>query len=150
MKARDAFNICHEIYSAARELVDSRLPTSRLESTAKFLWRPDLRPRMIEYVADFALAGERALADRSVLRRTERRGAPDPAGRRGVCLRASRLILFRLYYLGGAEYRAARRLLGLSELTWSDWAEEIQMRVGRELIRRGMYPPSRYFRSASK
>jgi hypothetical protein len=54
-----------------------------------------------------------------------------------------------MYYLGGAEYQAARHLLGLSERTWSDWAEEIRARVGSELIRAGMYPPARYFRQAS-
>jgi hypothetical protein len=59
--------------------------------------------------------------------------------------RASRMILFRMYYLGGAEYEAARLLLGLSERTWSDWAEEIRARVGAELIRAHMYPPARYF-----
>ena len=54
-----------------------------------------------------------------------------------------------MYYLGGAEYRAARRVLGISERTWSDWAEEIRRRVGDELIRAGMYPPGRYFKQAS-
>jgi hypothetical protein len=64
-------------------------------------------------------------------------------------LRASRLVLFRLYYLGGAEYKAARHLLGLSETSWSFWTEEIRKRVGRELLRAGMFPPSRYFREMS-
>jgi hypothetical protein len=59
------------------------------------------------------------------------------------------LILFRLYYLGGAEYESARHVMGLSERTWSDWAEEVRARVGSELIRAGMYPPARYFREAS-
>jgi hypothetical protein len=113
----DAFLVCHEIYVAARELVNSRVPTTQLQSASKFLWRPDLRPRLVEYVADFA--------------------------------RASRLILFRMYYLGGAEYEAARHLLGLSERTWSDWAEEIRQRVGAELIRVHIYPPARYFRQAA-
>jgi hypothetical protein len=54
-----------------------------------------------------------------------------------------------MYYLGGAEYQAARHLLGLSERTWSDWAEEIRARVGEELIRVQMYPPARYFREAA-
>jgi hypothetical protein len=54
-----------------------------------------------------------------------------------------------MYYLGGAEYEAARHLLGLSERTWSDWAEEIRQRVGAELIRAHIYPPARYFRQAS-
>jgi hypothetical protein len=54
-----------------------------------------------------------------------------------------------MYYLGGAEYEAARHLFGLSERTWSDWAEEIRQRVGAELIRAHIYPPARYFRQAT-
>ena len=59
----DAFLVCHEIYVAARELVNSRVATTQLQSASKFLWRPDLRPRLVEYVADFARAGERALGE---------------------------------------------------------------------------------------
>src|ERR1700726_3035868 len=193
----DAFLVCHEIYVAARELVNSRVPTTQLQSASKFLWRPDLRPRLVEYVADFARAGERALGEREKTRETsfcagsspyrgrsgarqpsnvsrasrsgcgtharqhqtlpglrDRCAAPDNtrhAGQRGSRQfpRASRLILFRMYYLGGAEYEAARHLLGLSERTWSDWAEEIRQRVGAELIRAHIYPPARYFRQAT-
>jgi hypothetical protein len=54
-----------------------------------------------------------------------------------------------VYYVGGAEYHAARRLLGLSETSWSVWTEEIRSRVGKELLRAGMFPPSRYFREMS-
>jgi hypothetical protein len=184
----DAFLVCHEIYRAARELVNSRVPTTQLTSASKFLWRPDVRPRLVEYVADFARAGERALgAGRTgsggevTATRRETSLAPQApaAGRRcgarqpvsalprsfgvvepekGLVIkplfrsrevpRASRLILFRMYYLGGAEYEAARHLLGLSERTWSDWAEEVRQRVGAELIRARMYPPARYFRQA--
>src|SRR5690349_16210487 len=132
----DAFLVCHEIYLAARELVNSRVPTTQLQSASKFLWRPDVRPRLVEYVADFARCGERVL------------GAEGDC-RKKVPPRASRLILFRMYYLGGAEYEAARLLLGLSERTWSDWAEEIRRRVGAELIRAHMYPPAKYFRQAT-
>ena len=171
MRARaacnDAFVICHEIYRAARELVDSRVATSQLLSPSKFLWRPDLRPRLVEYVADFARAGERALGarphgrwrrDTAPVARCFRRPdlVPRLRGRADRHLprapqfpRASRLILFRMYYLGGAEYHAARRVLGISERTWSDWAEEIRRRVGDELIRAGMYPPGRYFKQTS-
>jgi hypothetical protein len=63
--------------------------------------------------------------------------------------RASRLILFRMHYLGVAEHETARHLLGLSERTWSDWAEEIRQCVGAELIRARIYPPARYFRQAA-
>jgi len=163
MRARaacnDAFLICHEIYRAARELVDSRVATTQLLSPSKFLWRPDLRPRLVEYVADFARAGERALSESVPGSAPEIWGgrAPQRPANTGACggrksrkeIRASRLILFRMYYLGGAEYHAARRVLGISERTWSDWAEEIRRRVGDELIRAGMYPPGRYFKQSS-
>jgi hypothetical protein len=164
MKARtvanDAFLVCHEIYLAARELVNSRVPTTQFQSASKFLWRPDVQPRLVEYVADFARAGERALGAESGCR-TPKGACPFPEPRNDSVSRrhgafgakkvprASRLILFRVYYLGGAEYQAARHLLGLSERTWSDWAEEVRGRVGSELIRAGMYPPARYFRQAS-
>ena len=147
----DAFLVCHEIYGAARELVNSRVPTTQLTSASKFLWRPDLRPRLVEYVADFARCGDRALG--TFLTARPRDGHAPRLGAvtslRAKPPRASRLILFRVYYLGGAEYEPARHLLGLSERTWSDWAEEIRQRVGSELMRAGMYPPARYFREAT-
>jgi len=163
MKARaacnDAFLACYEIYRGAREVVNTRVPTTQLQSPSKFLWRPDLRPRLVEYVADFARAGERALGESVPGSSAEYRGsrAPQRLANAGACgarksrkeIRASRLILFRMYYLGGAEYHAARRVLGISERTWSDWAEEIRLRVGDELIRAGMYPPARYFKHSS-
>ena len=159
MRARDAFEICHEICVAARELVDGRVPTTQLGSASKFLWRPDLRPRLVDYVADFALAGERALAspDGSVSPRrpsmSRRHHTKCPGNKKtslpGV-LRASRLILFRMYYLGGTEYHAARRTLGISERTWADWTDEIRDRVGRECLRAKMFPPGRYFREMTQ
>lgn len=64
------------------------------KDAGKFLWRPDFRPHLNEWVADFALAGQAAL-DR-----------PDWA---------SRMVMFRLYYLALAPYENARHFLGLSE-----------------------------------
>jgi len=121
MKPATAFDICHEVYASAREIVNSRMATIQMAQASKFLWRPDLHPRLVEYVADFARAGERALAP-------------------------SRLILFRLYYLGGCQYQLARQRMGLSELGWTNWTDEIRRDVGRELLRAGIFPPSRYFR----
>jgi len=124
MKPATAFDICHDVYVAAREIVNSRMATIQMAQASKFLWRPDLRPRLVEYVADFARAGERSLAP-------------------------SRLILFRLHYLGGCEYQLARQRIGLSELGWTNWTDEIRREVGRELLRTGIFPPSRYFREMS-
>ena len=124
MKPATAFDICHEVYESAREILTSRMATMQMAEASKFLWRPDLRPRLVEYVADFARAGERTLAP-------------------------SRLILFRLYYLGGCEYPLARQRMGLSEMGWVNWTEEIRRDVGRELLRAEIFPPSRYFREMS-
>ncbi len=138
MLATFAFDVCHDVYRAAREVIDTKISTISLESSGKYVWHPDRLPRLGEYVCDFARAGERALGDPGQVR-----ASPS-------CVRASRMAMFRVYYLGGAEYAAARRHLGISELTWADWAEEIRARVGRELTRSGVFPPSKYFREATR
>jgi hypothetical protein len=129
MKPEFAFDVCHGVFTAAREALDGKFGTTNLESRDKYLWRPDLRPHLAEYVADFTLAGRHALA------------AP---------IFASRLALFRVFYVGGAAYPAARAHLGVSERTWSQWADEVRARVGRELLRRGMFPPRDYFRTSAE
>ena len=170
MLATFAFDVCHDVYRAAREVLDTKIPTLNAEICGKYQWRPDRMPRLAEFTCDFARAGERALG-------SESRTGPDRAGicdlslpvlesatqkkrQAGVGLpggqacptafRPSRMAMFRVYYLGGAEYHAARRHLGISELTWADWADEIRRLVGRELTRSGVFPPSRYFQETSE
>ena len=125
MKPEFAFDVCHDVYLAAREVLDGKLGTTDLNSREKYMWRPDLRPHLAEYVADFALAGQRALAEPWL---------------------ASRLVMFRVFYIGGIEYGSARGRLGICEQTWAMWADEVRKRVGGELLSRGMFPPSDYFR----
>jgi hypothetical protein len=36
---------------------------------------------------------------------------------------------------------------GLSERSWLNWTEQIRQRCGEELLRRGMFPPRKYFSS---
>ena len=120
-----AFDVCHDVYRAAREVIDTKISTLNMVSSGKYVWHPDREPHLVEYVSDFARAGERTLS-------------------------ASRLAMFRLYYLGGAEYQVARGHLGISELTWADWADEIRKAVGQELVRTGVFPASRYFRQMSE
>jgi hypothetical protein len=179
MLATFAFDVCHDVYRAAREVIDAKIPTMNMESSGKYTWHPDRMPRLAEYVADFARAGERALGNSgqaicAASARTggKRRGDPlrdralqrdslravggqgGTSGRAGAAVpwefRASRMAMFRVFYLGGADYQAARRHLGISELTWGDWAEEIRTRVGQELASTGVFPPSKYFRSSSR
>jgi hypothetical protein len=155
MLATFAFDVCHDVYLAAREAIDCKIPTLNAEASGKYLWRPDRAPRLSEYVCDFALAGERALGagscESEMQGRIRRGSAADGLeDLSSLPVRASRVAMFRLFYLGGAEYQVARRHMGISELTWADWSEEIRDRVGRELTRAGMFPPSKYFREMSQ
>jgi hypothetical protein len=180
MLATFAFDVCHDVYRAARDVIDTKIPTLNLESSGKYAWHPDRMPHLAEYVADFARAGERALGGDGRSRGREgngkrrrdrerngtsaggdahgcsticdRREIPRSARNDNVSVtfssttpRPSRMVMFRVFYLGGAEYNAARRHLGISEFTWADWADEIRACVGRELTRAGMFPPSKYF-----
>jgi hypothetical protein len=144
-----AFDVCHDVYRAAREVLDTKIPTLNLERSGKYQWHPDRVPHLAEYVADFARAGTRALESAGRKRSRAFTGEPG-ASVGGNSLSASRLVMFRVYHLGGAEYQAARRHLGIGETTWADWAAEIRLRVGRELVRAGMFPPSKYFLRPSK
>jgi len=130
VKPELAFDVCWEGYRGAREILEAKrgsVAAVDWQQDAKYLWRPDLRPKLKDWVADFALAGQAAL------------GEPE---------RASRMVMFRLYYLGLAEYNRARHFLGLSEQGWLNWSEEIRRHCGKELLRRGMFPPRKYFRNA--
>lgn len=130
VKPELAFDVCWEVYRSAREVLESKHGVCALNwaDATKFLWRPDIRPRLNEYVADFALAGKAAL------------DGPD---------HASRMVLFRLYYLGLAPYDKARHFLGLSERSWVTWTEQIRHGCGQELLHRGMFPPRKYFSEAA-
>jgi hypothetical protein len=128
MKPEVAFDVCHDVYLVAREALDGDLAASNLSSQAEYLWRPDIRPRLTEYVADFALAGRKALSAPSL---------------------ASRAALFSVYYVGCGEIHSARKYLGIGEITWAQWVDDIRTRVGGELLRRGMCPPRDYFRKMS-
>ena len=130
LKPETAFDVCWDVYRGAKEVLEERRGISALkfEEATKFAWRPDIRPRLNEWVADFSLAGKSALE------------GPDWA---------SRMVLFRLYYLGLAPYENARHFLGLGEKTWVQWTEQIRHRCGSELLRREMFPPRRYFTQAA-
>ena len=82
MLATFAFDVCHDVYLAAREVIDTKIPTLSLESAGKYQWHPDRMPRLAEFVADFALAGERALGGGSAIRGA--RGIGQGCAR-GVC-----------------------------------------------------------------
>jgi len=127
MKATDVFDECHGRYRGLREwLVDSTGSVRSLDfekPPAGYLWRPD-RARACDYVADFERIGRHAL------RRPEWKG---------------RLKLFDVYFVRGAEYRRAIRMVGVAEGTFDYWYCEVKRATGAEFSRTGLYPPSKYF-----
>jgi hypothetical protein len=127
MKATEIFDECHGRYRGLREwLVDSTGSIRSLDfekPSAGYLWRPD-RARACEYVADFERIGRHAL------RRSEWKG---------------RLKLFNVYFVIGADYRRAIRMVGVAEGTFDYWYREVKRAIGAEFSRTGLYPPSRYF-----
>ena len=128
VKPELAFDICWEVYRSAREMLEAKrgISSRNWKDSDKYLWRPDIRRRINEWMADFTLAGQAAL------------DGPEWA---------SRMVMFRLYYLGLAPYDRARHFLGLSEHGWVNWSEEIRRRCGKELLNRSMFPPRKYFRN---
>ncbi|MBZ5696781.1 MAG: hypothetical protein LAN36_15655 [Acidobacteriia bacterium] len=129
MKSTEIFDVCHARYRGLREwLKDATGAVRSLDMekpSAGYQWRPD-RARACEYVADFERIGRRAL------RRPEWKG---------------RLKLFNVYFVRGAEYRRAIRLVGVAEGTFDYWYGEVKRALGSEFSRTGLYPPSRYFQS---
>lgn len=129
MRAQDVFDICLERYRGLRAFLHGRISAVKLDvpAAAGYQWRPE-RAKPGEYVADFELAGERAL-DR-----------PSWKGRQR---------LFVIYFLRGVEYRRAIALVGVPSGTFDWWAQQVKRTVGRELERAGLFPPWRYFRERS-
>jgi len=127
MRATEVYDECHGRYRGLREwLADSTGSVRSLDfekPSAGYLWRPD-RARACDYVADFERIGRHAL------RRAEWKG---------------RLKLFNVYFVRGAEYRRAIRLVGVAEGTFDYWYREVKRAIGAEFSRTGLYPPSRYF-----
>jgi hypothetical protein len=127
MKAGEIFNDCHRCYRVLREwLKDSTgtVPALAWENpSAGYQWRPE-PGRACEYVLDFERIGRRALG------RAEWKG---------------RLKLFNVYFVRGAEYHRAVRLVGVAEGTFDFWYREVKRALGTEFSRAGLFPPSRYF-----
>lgn len=121
-QCRFAFDVCQELFSRWAFSNYFRIHVTALES-GDGKWRPQ-RSGAKEFIADFAIAGERALR------------------RQGL---HSRLILFKLYFVAGAEYQAALKQMKIGEITFVRWSEEVRQVVGAELLRRKIYPPRQYF-----
>jgi hypothetical protein len=126
MNSTSVFDSCWEAYKQCWSECYENGHLHAIDASAfkEHRWKPDRKARPEDFLADFCLAGSEAL---------ERRGAH------------SRLVLFRLYYLGQAPYDQARHWLGLSEMGWVRWTEEIRSLVGEELQTREIWPVHKYF-----
>lgn len=126
---RLAFDVCHEVYKSihadgeAIPLIDpTKVPSDHL-------WRSHKAPTGQEFAADFAIACKRALQ------------GPE---------NASRLILCNYYYLQLMEYEKCRRYMGIGEMTWVKWTEDIRDKAGKVILAKGLFPPRAYFGERSR
>jgi DNA-directed RNA polymerase specialized sigma24 family protein len=117
MTPADIFDICLE---RVRTCQSKTVNAIRPDACAKD-GPPRVGNQAAEYVADFELAGIRAL----------KRQPP-------------RLVLFRLYYVAGTPYTKAIKLMKVKAGTFDWWAAEVKKTVGRELAKSGLFPPHRY------
>ena len=125
MKPHEVFDVCHARYRSLRAFLKGRISAVDLDTPSDgYHWRPD-RARAEEFVADYEMIAERALA------------RPDWKGRRK---------LFRVYFLWGVEYRRAITLVGVSESNFDYWLKEVKKTLGRAFERAGLFPPGVYFR----
>lgn len=127
-----AFEVAHEVYSAIRSdsegiaIIDPEKPAS------DHVWRPSSGPRGDEFVADFALAGKAALSERGNFHL---------------------LTTFNLYYLSVTPYEnllGMKEFLHIREDVIALWLDEIKEAVGKEVLRRGLFPPRMYFGERSR
>ncbi len=84
VKPELAFDVCWEVYRGAREVLEAKRGMSAMDwkEATKYLWRPDFRPRLAEWVADPAvLPGPCAVRKRAALSRLERAKLGDLVGR---------------------------------------------------------------------
>jgi hypothetical protein len=55
VKAEMAFDVCWEVYRCAREPLETKRGVAALdlEQDSKYLWRPDLRPKLKDWARRF-------------------------------------------------------------------------------------------------
>lgn len=121
-----AFEVCWEVYRACVEQsAGGRIGAVDPSVFKEHKWRPETKPRMEDFVADFVRAGEFALKGKGL---------------------ASRKVLFDVYVAGNGPWERVIWHLQIGEFTAARWLEEIKGRVGEELVKRKIYPPREYFR----
>lgn len=119
MKPSDKFDICLERVRECQAMQERILAIRPDASTHG--GPPKVGDVVSEYIADFVLAGQRALR-----------------------LWPHRMPFFKAFFVEGRSAEQTMRLYQLSERTFYRWVAHAKFRVGNELERAGLYPPSRY------
>lgn len=123
IKAEFAFDICWDIFQSLKA-EQAGISNLDVQQTSDHCWRPRNGASGDEFMADFALAIRAPFKDSSD---------------------ASRLILVDVFYISLTPYERARNWIGITSYMWSIWADEIREKAGKEIMRRGLFPPKRYF-----
>ena len=118
--------MCREVYRSAREALESKrgISARELEALGKVFMALGHPPEAERMDGGLSIGGQAAL------------DGPDWA---------SRMVMFRLYYLGLASYETARHFLGLSEHSWVNWSEQEPPSPRQRASASRMFPPRKYF-----
>jgi DNA-directed RNA polymerase specialized sigma24 family protein len=119
MRPCDAFDRCLD-YVRRYQANQHRIPAIRFDEELSG-GAPVIGNARTEYIAEFALCGRHALK-------------PWP----------KRYELFEVYFVRNVPYTQVLKVLGIKAGTLDFWSQEIKKAVGRELQRRGLYPPGKY------
>jgi hypothetical protein len=128
IKPEFCFDISWEIYQTLKAeqqgigILDATNASDRI-------WRPHSGAGNSEYIADFALAIRAPFKE---------------------SYEASRRILIELFYISLVPYEQARHRMGISAYIWSVWTEEVRKEAGKEIMKRGLWPPRHYFGERSR
>jgi hypothetical protein len=132
LSAKLAFDVSWQVYSDLRADLNGIAIPDPTKPPSDGVWRPNSAARGEEFVADFALAGNAALKEIGKL---------------------PLQITFKLYYLSLTPFENLRDMkdfVHIREDVIAVWLDEIREAVGKEIIRRGMFPPRAYFRERQR
>lgn len=126
MRPADAFEITHERYQQCKQLTVKLGAINPAACAKQETQRAPQITKVMAFCLDFELAGGKALKGHQ-----------------------KRLLMFQFHFCGQGDKERTKKALRIGESTFWYWSGEIKKAVGRELRKRGLYPPGNYFNSVT-
>ena len=117
-----AFGVCWSLYAVACEAIGQPGTQVGWLKRSDILYRPDLKPKIEGFFIDFSQAC--GVAEREVSGKAQE--------------------ILHLRFLRLLPEERVKQMTGVNE-NWKDLIEEIHVSAGEQMIRRGLWPPNKYF-----